>query len=113
MSALWAIGTEVECISTYPYEGSDMPKLCAKYKIAEVLHHVLGVTLQFTTLRFEGDEFFLPGFSSECFRPVQKRATSIECFRALLHPSEDEIAYVELEDSVADLLDFAPVEINW
>lgn len=99
-AAHWHIGMEVECISTGPYEGGDMPKLGAKYKIAEVLHHVLGTTLQFTTLRFPGSVFFLPGFSSDCFRPVQKRATDISIFTALLNPSPADREDIELADFI-------------
>lgn len=87
MSADWAIGMEVECYkspaSTRPV--ATPPVLGGRYVIREVFSHFGGeVTLNFTTLSFAGNAAWAPGYLADFFRPITKRATSIEVFKQLL-----------------------------
>lgn len=74
--------------------------------IGKARHKLTGEMV--VAIDIDPDPSQVPGsYAASCFRKVQKRATSIEVFTALLNPSEDE-TFRELE---AEQFKYEPTEV--
>jgi len=106
VSSHWHIGMKVECIKTGEWTNrlacEVVPVFGRIYTIRSVDENEHGVWLRFSEV-INSALSYRNGvrearFSSIRFRPVQTKKTSIEVFTALLTPTEDDKAEIELLD---------------
>lgn len=110
MSSHWHIGMEVECIDD---EDAEELAVGRKYTVISIFSDACGVmkgrpwsgvsiglkeATSYTEIGLPHDQ----GFAASRFRPVAKRTTSIEVFRALLTPSQADLEELELADFILE-----------
>lgn len=105
----WHVGMKVVCVKggRHRYHEDTIALVEGKiYTLAELLINPATGNLNVRLVEVRNTErdcaegFGEPRYGAISFRPVQKRATSIEVFRALLNPTKQDREDIELEDFV-------------
>lgn len=103
----WHVGMKVVCVNASADTGKcwddDQPQEGATYTLSAVMiddDNEIVVHMEELSRSPRAKAFWGPaiGYGAFRFRPIQKRTTSIEIFRALLNPSKEDREYIELED---------------
>jgi hypothetical protein len=96
MSEWFHVGQEVVCVDDSGQSDQPPPYISkgAIYTVARAYmtdEFIPVLMLELVELPFPETDDYFAGFEAEYFRPLRKRTTSIEVFKALLNPNKEPV----------------------